>query len=68
MTLPASDKTLSSLSKSIRQQLVPDDIDLHQGAPQVDGLSISAIEKSIVAVADRVNYGADPLLAEGRGT
>jgi hypothetical protein len=59
-----SDKTLSALSKNIHKQLAPDDIGLPKSS--VDNSLTSAIEKSINVVAERINYGAEPLQTDGR--
>jgi chromatin assembly factor 1 subunit A len=51
-----SDKTITALSKYIRQELAPDDED--------DMLRLSAIEDVIKLLASRVNYGIESSLAK----
>ncbi len=50
-----SDKTITALSKYIRQELAPDDED--------DILPLSAIEDVVKLLASRVNYGIESSLA-----
>ena len=60
----ASDKTLPALCKSIKQQLVPEPLEAATDAskPLADKLPTSTLERAILSVAERVNYGADPQL------
>src|ERR1700761_5528797 len=57
-----SDKTLPALCKSIKQQLTPEPLEAVADActPLADKLPTSTLERAILSVAERVNYGADP--------
>jgi chromatin assembly factor 1 subunit A len=55
-----SDKSIAALCKSIKQQLLPEALDdALKSASSIDRLPNSCLERAVLNVAERINYGAD---------